>query len=244
MRLGVASSCLLVRKALCALLASKRDFNVALELDSALASPDLIRNSRPDVLLVDAVDPGFDLKNVSLLRKLVPEAKVVLFANEVNEQFEVQAIHAGAWGCVSRRSHPDVLEKALRVVAQGDLWVGHHTATRLIGKFVRYREVEDERADGLTHREREILGLVANGYRNKEVAMRLSISENTVKNHLFTIFKKLRVSSRLGAALRYYHAGKRSGGKLGVVTVADLKPKRVRREPTESLLPPADKRVA
>jgi DNA-binding NarL/FixJ family response regulator len=95
------------------LLASKKDFNVALGLDSALASPELIRHSRPDVLLVDAVDAGFDLKDVSLLQKLVPEAKVVLFAHEFNGQFEVQAIRARVWGGVSRRSHPEVLEKAL-----------------------------------------------------------------------------------------------------------------------------------
>jgi len=154
-RLGVFSPCLLARKALCALLASKKDFNIALELDSALANAELVRKSHPDVSLVNAVDPGFDLKDVSLLQKLVPEAKVVLSAHEVNEQFEVQAIRAGAWGGVSRRSHPEVLEKALRVVAQGDLWVSHHTATRLIGKSVRHGEVEDERADSLTHRERE-----------------------------------------------------------------------------------------
>lgn len=244
MRVAVVSSWPLTRKAFCALLASRKHFNLALELDSALANAELIRQSHPDVLLIDAADPRFELKDVSLLQKLIPDAKVVLLANEVNEEYETQAIRAGAWGCISRGSHPEVLEKALEVVAQGDLWVGHHIATRLIGRFARYREVEDERADSLTHREQEILGLVANGYRNKEIAARVSISENTVKTHLFTIFKKLRVSSRLGAALHYYHASKQGDGRLGAATGISRKPRRARHEPTESEAPPVDRRVA
>jgi len=244
MRVAVVSSWPLMRKAFCALLASRKHFNLALELDSALANAELVRKSHPDVLLIDAADPRFNLKDVSLLQKLIPDAKVVLLANEVNEEYETQAIRAGAWGCISRGSHPEVLEKALEVVAQGDLWVGHRIATRLIGRFARYREVEDERADSLTHREQEILGLVANGYRNKEIAARLSISENTVKTHLFTIFKKLRVSSRLGAALHYYHASEQGDGRLGAATGISPKPKRARHEPIESAAPPVDRRVA
>jgi len=234
MRLAVASSCLLTRKGLCALLAPKKNLTVALELDGALTNIEMIRKARPDVLLIDAHDPHFDLKDVTQLQQLFPDAKVVLFATDAEEDFEVQAIQAGAWGCVCRKSKPEVLEKALKVVVQGELWVGRAAATRLIGKFVRYRESEDEHADILTPREREILCLVANGCRNKEIATRLSISENTVKTHVFAIFKKIRVSTRLGATLHYYHSTKQSGTSPGILAGRESKPLGLRRKPVES----------
>lgn len=244
MNLGVVSSCLLARKALCALLASKKEFNVALELDSALDNSELLRKAPPHVLLIDALDPRFDFNNISQLRKLIPNLRIVLFANDVDEEFEIRAVRAGARGCISRRSQPEVLERALKGVAQGELWVGRRIAARLIGKFAPWRSLEEERSASLTQREWEILGLVANGCRNKDIAAQLSISENTVKSHLYTIFKKLRVSTRLGATLHYYQGGKQDERRLRTVAAAGSQPKRIRREPEDSAAPPSGRRAA
>lgn len=244
MNLGVVSSSPLERKALCALLASRKGFRVAVEADSGLDSIELIRRTQIHVLLVDAMDPRFDFKNVARLRKLIRDLRVVLLASGVDEEFEIQAVRAGACGCVSIRSQPEVLERALEHVAQGDLWVGRRTAARLISEFAPRHSLEQERSESLTRRELEILGLVASGWRNKEVAARLSISENTVKSHLYTIFKKLQVSTRLGATLHYYEAGKKGNRKLWGGANGKPQAKRRRRQPKHGTVLPSGQRAA
>lgn len=200
MNIGVVSPWVLTRKALCSLLAIRKDFKVMLEVDSALHHFEPIQQARPDVLLVEVVDPAADLEVVARVRKLFPDTRVLLLLPTTDEEFELRAIRAGAWGSVSKQSDPEVLEKALRAVGQGEIWASHHLATLIITKSIPGKEEDDE----LTQREWEILALVSSGYQNKEIASRLSISSNTIKAHLSAIYKKLQVRTRLGAALHYF----------------------------------------
>jgi len=121
------------------------------------------------------------------------------------ETFEIRALKAGAWGCVSMTASPEILTKALKDVGDGEMWVSRRLATRILGNVVRWHEAAASDMTGLTPREWEILAHVAHGYRNKEIASRLIVSENTIKAHLAAIFRKLQVDTRLGAALHYFH---------------------------------------
>lgn len=206
----------LTRQGLRALLVPIPEFQIVLDLGSVLENFELVRKSQPDILLIDTSHPADDLETVSQLRKLFPETKILLLTDGIDEEFELQAIRAGARGCLSKKSEPQVLFEALKVVHQGEIWISHHVATLLIGKFVRSQSGQTEDPDELSQRELEILALVANGQRNKEIARRLFISDHTVKAHLCTIFRKLHVSTRLEAALHYFHLAREKSKRPAV----------------------------
>jgi len=207
-KLSVISPLALTRKTLCAWLAAAKNLSVVLDVDSALDSLDLIRQSRPDILILDVLNPTLDLEIVARMAKLFPQLKMLLLSDgseEHFEHFELQAVRAGAQGCVSKRSDPKVLEEALRVVGTGEIWMSHRVAARIIGQFRRWQPPPDgQPSSELTKREKEILTLLADGYHNKEIASRLVVSENTVKTHVNTIYRKLGVNTRVGAALKYF----------------------------------------
>lgn len=211
MRVGVAIPYALSRCGLRALLLAQKDTQVAVEVESVLDRIEVILNARLDVLIVSTEDQPFNATSMSRMQKLLPETKILLLIDRPDDEFEFQAVQAGAWGCVSQRCTPEVLEKALTTIARGEIWVSRPVATRLIGKLAQWEVTNGENPNGLTRREWEVLGLVANGHHNKEIASRLSVSENTVKTHLHTIFRKIQVDSRLGATLHYYHHATRSG---------------------------------
>jgi DNA-binding NarL/FixJ family response regulator len=214
--LGIVSQHVLTRKAVSVLLASSENLRVTVDVDSALESVELLQKAQLDILLLDILDPSSGLESVSRLRSLLPEIKLLLLSDPLDEEFQVRAIRAGAHGCVSKRAEPSVLEKALRLVAKGELWVSHQVAAQIIGKLMVGQQAEDGNAGDVSQREWEILALVARGYRNKEIASRLFISENTIKSHLATIYRKLHVNTRLEAALHYFHETTQTGNRPAV----------------------------
>jgi DNA-binding NarL/FixJ family response regulator len=204
MNIGLAGPRLLIRKSLCALLSRIEGFHVVLDVDNPLDNLELIQKTRPDILLIDVVDSARNFEALSQLQTLSPEAKVLLLSDDVDEDFQLRAIRAGARGFVSNASDPALLERTLKRVARGEIWVGHQTASMIIGKLVRYPDSAGRNHSELSRREKQIVALLADGYRNKEIANLLGVSENTVRAHLVALYKKIRVTSRLGAALYYF----------------------------------------
>ncbi len=207
MTLGLISSCPLERKAFGALLATSRDLRIGLELESPLEGLQAVRAARPEVLIVDTLDPLFSLEKVRQLLKAIPEIKVILLARNIDEEFEFQAIRSGVRGYVPRTSQPEILEKAVRAVARGEVWISHRVASRLIGVLIHQGDREESSKE-LTCREWEVLALVASGSTNKEIADRLCVAESTIKSHLWAIFKKIKVRNRLAAALYYFQSSR------------------------------------
>jgi DNA-binding NarL/FixJ family response regulator len=191
-----------------------REARVVLEVGTALDNLQLIQKAQPNLLLVDIDAMGSDLHSVIQLRQFFVDTKILLLTDREDAEFEVQAVKAGAQGCFSKNGEPEALEKALKAVGRnGEVWVSRQAAARIIGRFLRSKEVEDTPSAELTPREWEILALAANGYHNKEIAARLFISENTVKTHLHTIYKKLGVTSRMAAALHYFEQAKKKASR-------------------------------
>jgi DNA-binding NarL/FixJ family response regulator len=211
MRLGVISRLSLSRKGLCALLASSKKCSIVLELPNIPEDVEVLRKAQPEVLLVHASGGDTDFEVVSRLRNLAPEIKILLFLDTADEEFEFQAVRAGACGCVSNASDLDTLLKAISVVGRGEIWVSRQVATRLIHKLAQAESAESANSNGLTRREWTVLGLLATGSRNKEIASRLAVSENTVKTHLYTIYRKINVDCRLAATLYYFQHVKTDG---------------------------------
>jgi DNA-binding NarL/FixJ family response regulator len=201
----------IIRKGLSTLLLQKGTVRVVAEVDNAVESYDLFRKTKPDIILIDSTHPATDLETLSQLRILLPETKILLLIETPNEDFEFRAVKAGARGCVPKEADPQALERALQVVGKGEIWVSQQLATRMIERFMHGAEGESPGSNGLTDREWQILAFVARGQRNKEIADHLCVSENTIKTHLAAIFKKLRVATRLEAALHFFHDAKRNG---------------------------------
>ncbi|HKS95804.1 MAG TPA: response regulator transcription factor [Terriglobia bacterium] len=208
MNVGLAASGLLIRKSLSALLSHMDGVQIVVEVDNPFNDLEQLRKARPDVLLMEADGSARDFEVLSQLRSLLPETRILLLADQVDEDFQFRTIQAGARGFISKDSDPALLEKTLKRVVRGEIWVSHQAASMIIGKLVRAQQPGRRNGAELSRREKQIMTLLADGYRNKEIASLLAVSENTVRAHLVTLYKKIRVSSRLGAALYYFEHSK------------------------------------
>ena len=211
MNVGVTSPKILIRKGLCALLSGLDGVSSVLDLSSPLDEPQSLRDAALDVLVVDMADTSTDFEALCYLHTLLPQTRVLVLTDDADEELQFQAIRNGARGFVSRNCAPEVLERALKGVARGEMWIGHGVATRIIGKLLQNEADADSGQPALSRREQEILALVAEGYRNKEIAAILAVSENTIRAHVASLYRKIQVSGRVEAALYYFGRRRRNG---------------------------------
>jgi|SRR5262249_7324694 len=164
---------------------------------------------RPAVVFLDLALPGLGgIAGVETLRRLSPAMKVVLLTDAPNARDAVVALVAGARGYCARGLEGPLIVKATEVVQQGEVWIGRHVIPYLLRRLVSLSATDAQgpaatpRAlDLLAPREREIALLVGAGRNNKEIALALNISEATVKAHLTSVYRKVKVSDRLRLAL-------------------------------------------
>ena len=204
MTVGIVSPFTLTREMLCGLLANMQGIEVVLDVESAFESYELIRSVQPRILLVDAASPAEDLDSLRQMKKLYPSTSIVLLVRERDDEFEMRAIEAGARGCLAGTCNSKCMERALHHVDQGEFWISRSVASLVAGRLVASHEPACDVSRELTEREWAVLGLLAMGYVNKEIATRLAISGNTVKAHLASTYRKLGVTTRLGAVLHYF----------------------------------------
>jgi two-component system nitrate/nitrite response regulator NarL len=172
---------------------------------------DSIRALDPDVLLV-AIDPGVEA-SIDILHELPVLAEhfrtlVLTMSNDSN--MHARAIELGAMGVVTLDQPAEVLIKAIQKVDAGELWLDRARTAGVVTRLARGRGSDDPdrtRIDALTRREREIVGLVAEGMKNKQIADRLFISEATVRNHLTSILDKLELGNRFELAVYAFRRG-------------------------------------
>jgi DNA-binding NarL/FixJ family response regulator len=133
-----------------------------------------------------------------ILRELCPEVRILVLSAYDRREYVVGLVRAGISGYMLKHDSPEMLVRAVRTVAQGDEWLSSRVAEILMRSVQTY----DERpAAKLTRREMEVLQLMAGGYRNDEIAEKLVITYQTVKNHIRKIFRKLGVETRVEAVL-------------------------------------------
>jgi len=226
MRLGVISRLSLTRRGLSSLLASSKNCSIVMELPSIPEDVEILRKAQPEVLLLHVSGGNSDIEDISRLRNLTPEIKVLLFLDATDEEIEFQAIRAGGSGCVSTASDLDTLLKAIGAVGRGEIWVSRRGASRLIARLAQAHAPDGPASSGLTPQEWKVLGLLASGSRNKDIANRLSVSENTVKTHLYTIYRKINVDCRLAATLYYFEHVKTYGKNSHIPAESLQKPKK------------------
>ena len=198
----------LVRAGLRLILSPHDDLSILGEAADGRAGVDAARMLRPDVVLMDIRMPVLDgIEATRQLRR--DEAPPYILALTTFEDDDVLwgAIEAGAAGFVLKDAPATDLVGAIRVTARGGCWFDPRVASRVMAVVRQRGASPGPSLDALTDREREVLGLVASGANNAEIAGSLFLSERTVKGHISAIFMKLGVRDRPAAIIRAYDAG-------------------------------------
>jgi two-component system nitrate/nitrite response regulator NarL len=198
------------RSGLRALIETESGVTIAGEAADGEQALALTRKLKPDVLLLDLVMPK--LSGLDVLRELsagppLPTRSVILTAAIADEQI-TEALRLGARGVVLKDASTQLLVKSIRCVVAGEFWIGRGNVQGLIQALQMAHSAPPEdpvKRFGLTARELEVINTIVEGYSNKEIAHRFSISEQTVKHHLSSIFDKVGVSNRLELALFSVH---------------------------------------
>lgn len=153
---------------------------------------------RPDVVLMDVKMPGTDgVEALRVLRQRGNPARVLIVTSFTEQRTVVPALRAGAAGYVYKDVDPDALAGAIRSVHAGHVLLQPEVA----GALLAGEHTSGGRGPSLTEREREVLGLIADGRSNREIARALVLSEKTVKTHVSNILMKLDLADRTQAAL-------------------------------------------
>jgi len=197
----VADDHTIVRKGICALLATEPGIEVVGEAHDGQDAVVEAQRLRPDVILMDLVMPGVDgLEAIRRILACQPGARILVLTSFAGDDKVFPAVRAGALGYLLKDSGPQDLVRAIHQVYRGESWLHPTIARRLLQELASPTEHMPGR-DPLTERELEVLRLVAHGHSNHEIAQRLTISEATVRTHVSNILFKVGLSSRTQAAL-------------------------------------------
>ncbi|MGA7415104.1 MAG: response regulator transcription factor [Bryobacteraceae bacterium] len=214
-RVLIADSHPVVREGLGAILATEPGLTVVGQAQDGVEALDLVSSADPDVMLMELNLPR--LNGLGVLRSLAMRSarvRVVLFTGSESKEEFVEAMKLGCAGILLKNSPASLIAKSILKVNEGEIWLDANTTAAVIRQFAAppdftapaqgTSKIPRDRAQ-LSQREREIIVLIAQGYKNKEIAEKMFITEQTVKNHLHNIFDKLGVSDRLELALFAIH---------------------------------------
>jgi DNA-binding NarL/FixJ family response regulator len=202
-RIGIADDHAVLRESLSALLSMHQNFQVVGTASNGVEALELVEQQQPDVLVLDLFMPELD--GFEVLRRLdrasSKVASLVLTAADSQSDY-VQVVRLGARGLVLKGDSPETLFLAIQTVAAGELAFSEEVAQGVL--MAMSADSQPEQAISLhrlSERERQVAGLVSHGMKNKDIALQLTISENTVKRHLRSIFSKTGARDRLELAV-------------------------------------------
>jgi NarL family two-component system response regulator LiaR len=206
-RVLIADDHAIVRKGIRALLATEPAIVVVGEAEDGQQAIDRTSQLAPDVVLMDLVMPGIDgLEATQEIIAQRPDTRILVLTSFAGDDKVFPAIKAGAQGYLLKDSGPEDLVQAIRQVHRGESSL-HPSIARKLLRELAGPTPRDAEVDTLTEREIEVLQLVAEGYSNRDIAERLTISEATVRTHVSNILAKLNLGSRTQAALYALRTG-------------------------------------
>jgi DNA-binding NarL/FixJ family response regulator len=213
-RVAVADDQALVRSGFAVLLRSAPDIEVVGEASTGAEAVELVHRERPDVILMDIRMPEMDgleaTRRITAVEAEPPTHVLILTTFDLDE-YVFEALRAGASGFLLKDTLPEELLTAVRVVAHGEALLAPKITRRLIEQFVEQAAVEpavpSPGLETLTDREREVLGSVARGLSNAEIAEELFMSHATAKTHVSRLLTKLYARDRAQLVMLAYESG-------------------------------------
>jgi DNA-binding NarL/FixJ family response regulator len=197
-----------VREGMAVIVGLDPDIDVVGTAADGQGALELVAAAAPDVVLMDLRMPRMDgVEATRRIRSEHPGTAVVVLTTYDDDENVLAALQAGALGYLTKDAEPRQIRGAVRTAAQGNVVLDPQVHSRLLAAAGRRRPVAEPPAalpDGLTPREAEVLGLVAAGLTNAEIAARLVVSEATIKTHVNNLYAKAQVTSRSQAVV-YAH---------------------------------------
>jgi two-component system response regulator DegU len=211
-RLIIVDDHAMVRQGLRQILSMEESFTIIGEADHGDEVIEKVLTLKPDVVLMDINLPGKNgIELTGELRKRAPAIKILALTADGDQYHLSQMIKAGASGYILKDADSERLYEAIRTVARGDSYLPPQLLSIVLNEFRQVSTGEKKVAApgelGLTPREMEIIGYIASGENNKEIAEKLFISEKTVKNHVTNILRKMNLEDRTQVAVYAYRNG-------------------------------------
>jgi DNA-binding NarL/FixJ family response regulator len=197
----------IVREGLCELINTEGDLEVVAMASDGQELLDTVNQIQPDIILFDLSPAGADgLAVLESIQQMNLGGKVILFTASGQNEVFVEAMKRGCLGIVSKETPPHLIMEAIRKVNEGEVWLDSGATAAVLGQFPGSAPGglwpgKKTKRRVLSKRERQIMELVTQGLRNRDIADKLIISEQTVKNHMHSIFEKTGVLDRLELAL-------------------------------------------
>jgi DNA-binding NarL/FixJ family response regulator len=209
-RVLIADDQALVRRGFQMILEIEDDIEVVGEATDGASAVAAVRELDPDVVLMDVRMPGVDgIEATKQLTARGVRARVVMLTTFDMDEYVYEALQAGASGFLLKDVQPELLVAGIRAVHSGESLLAPTVTRRMIDSFLARPPAPDtgERLAALTAREREVLGLLAKGLTNAEIAAELVVSETTVKTHVGRVLMKLGLRDRVQAVILAYEIG-------------------------------------
>jgi two-component system, NarL family, response regulator LiaR len=200
-RLLVVDDQTVVREGLAAILANYPEIEVVGQASDGIQAMEIIKQAKPNVVLLDLVMPGLDgLATIPKIKEIAPNTRILVVTGFAESDRVYQAIKAGALGYILKDATREQLLQAIREVAQGRASLQPSIAVKLIQE-INHPSESNYTADPLTRRELETIRLIARGLSNQEIATELVVNERTIAKYVSSILDKLHLANRTQAAL-------------------------------------------
>ena len=197
-RILIADDHPVVRQGLSTLLIPRNGMKVIGEATNGNQAIELAQQLKPDVIMMDMVMP--EMSGAEATKQIMaedPDTHILILTSFGQEENLIEALNAGALGCLLKDSQPDDLLQAIRTVLSGQMSIPKSLAAQLINQPPQANKTESL----LTDRDQEIAALVAQGLSNKEIARELGVSANTIRSHISNILRKLKLTNRTQIAI-------------------------------------------
>jgi len=205
-RILIVNDQLVVREGLRMLIENHPGIRVVAMARTRSEALEIIAREPLDLIILDLELGGQNaLSFIPQLREVSKDARILVLTGARDSETHQQAAQHGAMGVVLKEDAADLLLKAIEKVYKGEAWLDRLTMGNLLWQLSRQREEsldpQTQKISSLTDREREVIALIAEGLKNKQIAERLFISPTTVTHHLSSIYAKLGVSDRLALVI-------------------------------------------
>ncbi len=191
----------IMRECLRSLLSNEKNFEILGEAEDGRAAVNLSERIKPDLILTDLSMPkmnGMDM--IEAVKRRLPETKIIALTVQMREEYVLATLKAGADGYILKHAGFDELKMAIKSVLNGNHYISPEISGTVIEGYLEGKKsLKIPSAwEALTKREREILKLIGEGHRNKEIADQLYISINTVEKHRSNLMDKLKIHNSAG----------------------------------------------